>query len=490
VAALHGVHSETRQQAYRVLQMTIWTAKQSWFEDLLKDPDVLIWDLAKWQHGRRAWSLLPIQDGSGLTMDGEQMAVAFHTRFFPNERALPAPTLDLPFPPHPQRPFQPILQEEVTAALQRCSNKSSPGPSKTPYPLIRWLNEADPDLLPSLFTTTLHLGAHPWPVAKVVVIPKLGKTDYSLPHTYRPISLLECVGKVLEKVVVARLGVDVDAHSLISPSQFGSRHFHSAPDAAAMLRYKAESTIRAGQIGMVVLLDISCFFDSLDPSLMEQILLHLGVDTCTATWTQSLMVDREVTLHVNGFISEGFKLGWGTPQGSLASPIISTLFTSPLLHTTQCWEHANFSLYVDDGAVFASSPTFDSAATHAAQGVNDILQWLHQLGLTVDGEKMEAMFFHPAKPSIKHLRVQPHGLTLWDGVGDPIHVTPSMSLRYLGVFFTPQLSWSLHVKTLATCARSTVRALGVLGNSVHGFSLLRWWRIFLAVIVLVLTYGV
>jgi hypothetical protein len=207
---------------------------------------------------------------------------------------------------------------------------------------------------------------------------------------------------------------------------------------------------------------------------MEQILLHLGVDAYTAAWTRSLMEDHEVTLHVNGFISKGFKPGWGMPQESPASPIISALFTAPLLRATQSWEHADFSLYVDDGAVFTSGPTFDSAATHAAQGANEVLQWLCRLGLTVDREKMEAMFLHPAKPSMRHLGVQPHGLTLWDGVGDPIHVTPSTSLRYLGVFFTPRLSWGLHMKTLATRARSTIRMLGVLGNSVCGFSLL-WW---------------
>jgi hypothetical protein len=196
-----------------------------------------------------------------------------------------------------------------------------------------------------------------------------------------------------------------------------------------------------------------------------------------------------VSLHVNGFVSETFTPGWGTPQGSPASPIILALFTAPLLHATQDWDHADLSLYVDDGAVFASGPTFDSAAMHAANGANEVLRWLQRLGLTVDGDKTEAMFFHPAKPSMKHLGVQPRGLTLWDGVGNHIHVTPSPTLRYLGVFFTPRLSWSLHVKTLATRARSTVRGLGVLGNSVRGFSLLRWRRIFLAVIIPILTYG-
>jgi hypothetical protein len=220
------------------------------------------------------------------------------------------------------------------------------------------------------------------------------------------------VGKVLEKIVAARLGADVDHHNLIPPSQFGSRHFHLAPDAAAMLWYKAESTLRAGRIGVVVLLDISHFFDSLDLSLMERILLHLGVDEHTMAWTWSLMADREVTLHVNGYTSEGFRPKWGTPQGSSASPIISALFTAPLLFTTQRWDHVDFSLYIDDGAIFASGPTFDSAATHAARGANEVLVWLRRFRLTIDGEKSEVMFFHPPKPSMRNLGVQPHGLTL------------------------------------------------------------------------------
>jgi hypothetical protein len=323
----------------------------------------------------------------------------------------------------------------------------------------------------------------------VVIIPKPVKADYSVPKAYRPILLMECLGKTLEKVVAARLNSDIDHFGLIPPSQFGSRHFHSAPDAATMLRYKAETTIKAGRIGVVILMDISHFFDSLDPSLMEQILLHLGVNPHTSAWVKSLMVDRIVTLHINGFVSEGFQPRWGTPQGSPVFPILSALFTAPLLHMTREWVDADFSLYVDDGNVFTSGPTFDSAAICAATAANKVLVWLRSFGLSVDAEKTEAMFFHPPNPSPSRFGCPPHGLTLSDGGEGRIHVTPCRSLRYLGVFFTPRLSWALHVKTLATRARSTIWALGVVGNSVRGFSLPRWRRIFQAVIVPVLTYG-
>ena len=64
-----------------------------------------------------------------------------------------------------------------------------------------------------------------------------------------------------------------------------------------------------------------------------------------------------------------------------------------------------------------------------------------------------------------------------------------MSIHYLGVFFTPCLDWTTHVKTMSTRARSIIKGLGVLGNSIRGFRLINWRKIFISVILPVLTYG-
>jgi hypothetical protein len=80
----------------------------------------------------------------------------------------------------------------------------------------------------------------------VVIIPKPGKSDYTVAKAYRPISLLECCGKLLEKVVAACFSWEVDHLSLIGNRQFGSRHHYSAPDATLSLHYKAKETIQHG----------------------------------------------------------------------------------------------------------------------------------------------------------------------------------------------------------------------------------------------------
>ena len=60
----------------------------------------------------------------------------------------------------------------------------------------------------------------PWCKAQVVMIKKLNKKDPSQPRSYRPITLEECFGKVLEKLVAKCLQYFANAKGLL-PNQFG-----------------------------------------------------------------------------------------------------------------------------------------------------------------------------------------------------------------------------------------------------------------------------
>lgn len=58
---------------------------------------------------------------------------------------------------------------------------------------------------------------------EIVVLRKPGKPDYSVPGAYRPISLLNTLGKLLEAVVARRLSYLTEKHGLLPDTQFGGR---------------------------------------------------------------------------------------------------------------------------------------------------------------------------------------------------------------------------------------------------------------------------
>ena len=240
--------------------------------------------MAKWRNGRRSPWIPPINGSS----DPDEMGKAFADRFFtfPSPET---PVLTLPGPPKSKRPFYNVTKREVEQALQGTSNKSAPGPSGIGYKLVKWAFAAHPDFILDIYDAALRLGHHPWTLAKVVIIPKPNKPDYSAAKAYRPVSLLECFGKVLEKIVANRFTSDSNLHGILPPSQFGSRPYHSATDACTLLRYKASTTINAGRIGGTLLFDISRFFDHLDPSFTSKVLHHLGIDDNTIAWVKDFM---------------------------------------------------------------------------------------------------------------------------------------------------------------------------------------------------------
>jgi hypothetical protein len=88
------------------------------------------------------------------------------------------------------------------------------------------------------------MGRHPaiWKCTSRVVIRKPRNEDYTKLKSYGTISLLSCMGKVVEKVVAELLCDEAESRALPSDGQFGSRKKRSAIDAAAIMVDRAHAT--------------------------------------------------------------------------------------------------------------------------------------------------------------------------------------------------------------------------------------------------------
>jgi hypothetical protein len=158
------------------------------------------------------------------------------------------------------------------------ANKSAPGTSGIDWSLLKKGWHGMKDHLVDVFNACFQMGHHlaQWKEAKVVAIPKPDKPDYSLPKAHRPISLLETMSKLLEKVVAKRMQHDIVAHKLIYTNQFGGRTHSSCLDAGLTLLHDVQSVHRAGLKAGIILFDVRGFFDNVNHSRMMAILENLG----------------------------------------------------------------------------------------------------------------------------------------------------------------------------------------------------------------------
>ena len=258
-----------------------------------------------------------------------------------------------------------------------------------------WAFEASPLRFVDLFNACLHLGHHPWRTGTVVILPKPGKSNYSVAKAYCLITLLECCGKLLEKIVTSRILHDNLTHQLIPSSQFGSRDYSCAVNAAMCLTHNISDTLKSRNAGTLILFDIQGFFDNIHPGRLVKVFRDLGFPPSLVLWLESFLHDRSVSYQFNGFRGNPFDVDFSSPQGSPLSPIISAIYTSPLLRRVQIWIHKTLSLFIDDSSVYAASVSIRGAAATAISVVEEILGWLKRNGLCAAKEKTEFMSISP-----------------------------------------------------------------------------------------------
>ena len=283
VAATVG---KSRSTAIKDLCRTICKAKHAWSSDFLDHTTTeRLWMATKWRYGRHINNIPPLlkQDGALATSTVDIHAV-LSDRFFPSV-PLPISPIHLDDPPvRDPRPLLEVSEEEVAFNLAWTSNSSTPRPTGIGYKLLKWCHAAAPSCLTTLFNAALSLGHHPWCNVKIIPIPKPNKTDYRLGKSYRLISLLECCGKLLEKIIAKQILLEANQFHLLPASQFGSWDFHSVVNAAMCLTHSIQSCVKTGHVGALILFDIQGFFNNLHVNRLTQLVTSLGFAPSLCHW--------------------------------------------------------------------------------------------------------------------------------------------------------------------------------------------------------------
>lgn len=138
---------------------------------------------------------------------------------------------------------------DVVSAARSLPNNKAPGPDGVSNEMIKVAVNTHPEGFANVYNRCFAEVRFPkkWKTGKLVLIQKPGKPT-NCPSAYRPICLLDGCGKLLEKLVVAKLRDHLVGDFEISDNQFGFRSGRST--ICALERLKVH--VQAAKMGHAV----------------------------------------------------------------------------------------------------------------------------------------------------------------------------------------------------------------------------------------------
>ena len=168
-------------------------------------------------------------------------------------------------------------------------------------------------------------------MASVTPLLKKHGLDATDPASYRPISNLNTVSKILERLVLNRVIPHVLSSSSFDAVQSAYRRNHSTETALLKITNDIYSGFDAHQSTILVALDQSAAFDCIDPKIMISRLQHtFGVTDQALNWFVSYFDARSMFVRRSGTSSATTACNYGVPQGSSLGPLCFNLYIAPL----------------------------------------------------------------------------------------------------------------------------------------------------------------
>ena len=257
---------------------------------------------------------------------------------------------------HPSfRNFSEITEEQLKDLISKMPNKFCCLDPIPPFLLKNCLKELTPILM-HIVNSSLTSGTFPSEMKSAVIKPTLKKqnVDKDVLSNYRPVSNLSAVSKLLERTVLNQLNQHLTDNELYSKVQSGYRPKHSCETLMVRMFDDINNMVQADNIVIVVLLDLSAAFDTIDHSvLLGKLLTEYGIDGSALQWCKSYLEKRTFAVKINDKISAFLELIFGVPQGSLLGPILFILYTKTLQKIAAKYG-LDIQLYADDSQLYIS----------------------------------------------------------------------------------------------------------------------------------------
>ena len=480
--------------------------KQHFYEEVVKNATATtFWDMRKWTTGSRQYPSPPLSRGAGAepALSHSDKCKLLRATLLPPPPTLANPPVYNLNPSAEDSEWVPVTQEEVRTAIFRAKTHNAPGISGMTGGAYQQAWKVASKEIFLILSVAARAGYHPklFRQSICVVLRKPKKPDYSLPNAYRPIQLLEVLGKALERIQAERLAYWSVKLNVIPALHFGGVKGKSAEDAILVAVHDIQAARNHGLISSSLTFDISGFFNNVSHPVLLADLRALHFPLPTVQWVASFLKDRQTAMCLDGTRDTLLPTETGTPQGSGVSCVVTAILTASLTAALNqglapgnlgedlaedAKQHqarrTTLIIYVDDGKITIASSNINTNVRFLSRAYQIVEKWMSERGMKIDPDKRE-LIHHSWRKKDRILAPVTTGPRPFPPPRTPMEtpvdipgtdttlrtlIMPSPTIKWLGVTFDSKLTFHKHIAAASVRATKAINSLHMLGNSIRG----------------------
>lgn len=372
----------------------------------------------------------------------------------------------------------PTNRFELCHYIKSMNSKKSPGPDAITSEILKNSFTAFEPLLTTLFNSLLNIGYFPniWKIGIACFIPK-PSSNLNTAKAFRPITLLNVMSKLLEKVINERLVRYLFENGKMSDRQYGFVRQRSTVNAIDNLLNHVNTNKLNNKYTILVALDVTSAFDSVPWKLIIKALVNRNVPRYLINMISSYLHHRFIKTTDKSVAKR--ELTQGCPQGSCLGPLLFNILLDDLLKSTLLVDNF-YQAFADDQIIaFSSKRLSKTFILKCERTIRSLFKEGKRLSLNFNPSKTQILVInakHRKAPNLIKMRI------------DNKMIKSTEAIRYLGLTIDNKLTFKQHIKNKINRATVNLNFLKRISAINYGLSPVLSRLIYTSVIEPGLTY--
>ena len=344
----------------------------------------------------------------------------------------------------PEFHFQEVNDCDVKKLIENLDAKKGPGYDTLPPKLIKAASAEFTRPLTSLINQSVKLCHFPDGLKMAELAPLYKSSDSLYTGNYRPVNVLTCFSKIVERVYHNQLYAYFD--TLLSSLLAAFRKHYNCQHVLINLIEKCRQALDSREYFGLIIMDLSKAFDCLPHRLFLCKLHKYGVSKEACKLLHSYLLNRRQRAKIGCSRSDWVEMNKGVPQGSVLGPLIFNIFINDIIFYLR--GDCSIFNYADDNTIGIAHKDLTELKGQLVKCTEKAIKWFESNHMKSNASKFQAMIMKPG-PSTEPIMV--------DINGQSVH--PSDCVKLLGIHVDDKLRFQNHISVICSRASQQINAL-------------------------------